>query len=95
MLRSIFPSYRKQSLIYNPNPFTGFCFMRTLGLNMTDLCKFIYRDRYDKFMYKDVKIHKARQKQSTTISKLFLSLKLHEKCPNTEFFLVRIFPHLD
>ena len=22
-------------------------------------------------------------------------LALHEKCPNTEFFLVRIFPHLD
>ena len=25
----------------------------------------------------------------------FLTFSLHEKCPNTELFLVRIFPHLD
>ena len=33
--------------------------------------------------------------RSTSITQISISLSLHEKCPNTEIFLVRIFPYLD
>ena len=37
--------------------------------------------------------NKDRKKKNLSKKKLFSIFALREKCPKTEFFLVRIFPH--